>query len=87
MPVVDLLRDNGLSGLLYMSAIKQRDTSVTGDTLHLNNVEPFPAAMQPGVFAPGDLLVSLRNIDTCPGLHRGDARGEACLNGRLRTPA
>ena len=64
IPVVDLLRDNGLSGLLYMSAKKQRDTRVSGDTLHLNDVEPFPASMQPGVFAPGDLLVSLRNIHT-----------------------
>ena len=39
IPVVDLLRDNGLSGLLYKSSTKNRDTSVTGDTLHLNDVE------------------------------------------------
>jgi hypothetical protein len=64
IPVLPLLRDNGLSGLLYMSAKKQRDTSVSGDTMHLNDVEPFSSSMTPGVFSPGDLLVSLRNIHT-----------------------
>lgn len=62
--VLRLLHDNGLDGLLYMSTTKQLDTRVTGDTLHLNDVEPFSSAMQPGRFAPGDLLVSLRNINT-----------------------
>jgi hypothetical protein len=62
--VFELLRENGLSGLLYMSTIHNRDTLVTGDTLHLNDVEPFPSSMQPGLFAPGDLLISLRNIHT-----------------------
>jgi hypothetical protein len=62
--VLELLRENGLSGLLYMSAKHNRDTSVSGDTLHLNDVEPFPSSMQPGLFSPGDLLISLRNIHT-----------------------
>jgi hypothetical protein len=61
--VLGLLHDNGLDGLLYMSTTKQGDTTVTADTLHLNDVEPFPSAMQPGRFGPGDLLVSLRNIN------------------------
>lgn len=64
IPVMKVLRDNGLSGLLYLSATKQTDTSVTGDTMHLNDVEPFSSFMRPGVFAPGDLLVSLRNTNT-----------------------
>ncbi len=64
IPVLELLRENGLNGLLYMSTLKQRDTSVKGDTMHLNDVEPFSSTMQPGVFAPGDVLVSLRNIHT-----------------------
>jgi hypothetical protein len=64
IPVMRVLRDGGLSGLLYMSATKQRDTSVTGDTMHLNDVEPFSSSMRPGVFAPGDLMVSLRNVNT-----------------------
>lgn len=62
--VLELLRENGLSGLLYMSAKNNRDTSVSGDTIHLNDVEPFPSSMQPGLFSPGDLLISLRNIHT-----------------------
>ena len=62
--VLELLSKNGLSGLLYMSAKNNRKTSVSGDTLHLNDVEPFSSTMQPGVFAPGDVLVSLRNIHT-----------------------
>lgn len=61
--VLALLRDNGLNGLLYLSTTEQRDTSVTADTVHLNDVEPFSSAMQPGRFAPGDLLVSLRNVN------------------------
>ncbi len=32
--------------------------------LHLNDVEPFPAGMTPGFFGPGDVIVSLRNINT-----------------------
>ena len=62
--ILELLRENGLSGLLYMSAKDNRETLVTGDTMHLNDVEPFPSSMQPGLFSPGDLLISLRNIHT-----------------------
>lgn len=35
-----------------------------GDLLHLNDVESFPEKMTPGVFGPGDLLLSLRNVNT-----------------------
>ena len=62
--ILELLHQNGLSGLLYMQASDNRNTTVSGDTMHLNDVEPFPSSMQPGLFAPGDLLVSLRNIHT-----------------------
>ena len=62
--VLQLLRNNDLSGLLYMSAKDNRKVSASGDTLHLNDVEPFPSAMQSGAFVPGDLLISLRNIHT-----------------------
>jgi Arylsulfotransferase (ASST) len=62
--ILDLLRDNDLSGLLYMPARDNRNTSVGGDTLHLNDVEPFPSSMKTGAFSPGDLLISLRNIHT-----------------------
>lgn len=37
-----------------------------GDVIHLNDVEPLPPELAPAfpMFAPGDLLVSLRNIHT-----------------------
>lgn len=62
--VMDLLKENGLNGLLYMSSLDNLSTQVTGDTLHLNDVEVFPASMEPGVFAAGDIMISLRNINT-----------------------
>ena len=60
--VPGLLIKNGLQGLLYMSATKDRSTEVSGDTLHLNDVEIFPSHLQPGVFERGDVMISLRNI-------------------------
>ena len=39
-------------------------TQVTGNPLHMNDVEPFPARLKEGFFKKGDLLVSLRNINT-----------------------
>ena len=33
-------------------------------SLHLNDVEVFPRTLAPGFFAPGDILVSLRDINT-----------------------
>ena len=61
--VFDLLLDNGRSGLLYLSTINNWGTAVTGDTLHLNDIEIFPGAMEPGVFRPGDIMLSLRNLN------------------------
>ncbi|MBU2870952.1 arylsulfotransferase family protein [Colwellia sp. E2M01] len=62
--IASLLRDNGYEGLLYLSTIKSRDTSVTGDLFHLNDIEEFPPHLKEGLFSHGDLLVSLRNIST-----------------------
>lgn len=62
--VVDLLQKNGLEGLLYLSSTVTDSTSASGDLLHLNDVEPFPDSMQEGFFTKGDVLVSLRNINT-----------------------
>jgi hypothetical protein len=59
----DLIVDNGLRGLLHLSTRNNYGTRVSGDTLHLNDVEPFPAGMEAGVFGPGDIMVSLRNIN------------------------
>jgi hypothetical protein len=62
----DVLIKNQLHGLLYLLP---KDTwsdtwsvEVSGDTLHLNDVEIFPSHLQPGVFEAGDVMISLRNI-------------------------
>ena len=62
--IADVLVDNGLRGLLYLSTSANRSTRVTGDTLHVNDIELFPQSMAPGAFSAGDILVSLRNINT-----------------------
>ena len=63
--VDEILRENGYEGLLYQGSIESNiSTQVDGDTLHLNDVEPFPEDMAEGFFEKGDLLVSLRNINT-----------------------
>ena len=70
--VADILRKNGYQGLLYLGSLNNENTAIKGDgrllgnsdLLHLNDVEPFSAKMQPGFYQPGDVLVSLRNINT-----------------------
>lgn len=62
--VTEVLRRNGLDGLLHLSSIRNEDTTVQGDTLHLNDVEVFPSSGKSPLFAPGDLMLSLRNIST-----------------------
>jgi hypothetical protein len=62
--VAELLRENGLGGLLYLGSLENRSTQVCGDLLHLNDVEPFPTRMEGDFFGQGDILVSLRNINT-----------------------
>jgi len=61
--VFDVLQRNGLEGLMYLSS-RRKDTVVKGDTLHLNDVDVFPAGLREGVFRRGDVMVSLRNINT-----------------------
>lgn len=62
--VIDLLKANNLEGLIYLSTNVSRDTKVSGDLFHLNDVEIFPTTMDEGVFRHGDVLISLRNINT-----------------------
>jgi hypothetical protein len=62
IPVIDVLLQNGLEGLLYMSTQENTQPGVRGDTLHLNDVETFPADMPSDIFEPGDIMMSLRNI-------------------------
>jgi hypothetical protein len=65
IPVIEILIRNDLEGLLYLSSLHNAAPfPVSGDTLHLNDVEVFPAGLESAVFAPGDLMLSLRNINT-----------------------
>lgn len=57
--VLDLLLNNGLKGLLYLS----KEKKISGDALHLNDAETFPSSLAPGLFVPGDVMISLRNIN------------------------
>jgi hypothetical protein len=63
LPVIDLFLQNGIEGLLYMSSLRNGAPVVSGDTLHLNDVETFPEGLASELFEPGDLMVSLRNIN------------------------
>lgn len=59
----DLLRQNGRDGFFYMGEPLSH-TVLRGDLLHLNDVEPFPSDMPEGFFRHGDIMVSLRNVNT-----------------------
>lgn len=62
--VAELLRRGGYQGLLHLGTTDNFTTRIDGDATHLNHVEPFPDGMQPGFFRRGDVLVSLRNVNT-----------------------
>jgi hypothetical protein len=62
--MIDILRKNDLYGLLFLSSLHNSQTAVVGDTLHLNDVDEFPVGMESNMFEPGDVMVSLRNINT-----------------------
>jgi hypothetical protein len=62
--VFDLLRENGLTGILYLATWHDNTTDTNGDTLHLNDVEVFSSRMKSGVFQPGDVMVSLRRTNS-----------------------
>ena len=62
--VLEILRRNDLLGLMHLSTLDNAGTLVGGDTVHLNDVEVFPSGMASEIFEPGDLLLSLRNINT-----------------------
>jgi hypothetical protein len=82
IPVFDILKRNGLDGLLYVSALNDRSTTVRGNTMHLNDIDVFPDSMKPGVFAPGDVMMSLRNLDAVFVFDPRDLRIKFSLIGR-----
>jgi len=62
--VMRLIIDNGLTGLLYLQGMNSFSTETTGDTLHLNDVETFDRDDATGFFTAGDVMISLRNVNT-----------------------
>jgi len=54
-----ILQENNYHYLLYLSSMKKIFPVVSGDTMHHNDVEEFPESMKPGIFGPGDILISL----------------------------
>lgn len=62
--IMELLADNGYMGMLFMSTLSSRNPRPSGDLFHLNDVEVFPESLPEGVFKHGDVMVSLRNINT-----------------------
>ncbi len=77
LETVDILKvlvENDLLGLLNLHSQINEETAVSGDTLHLNDVEVIPEALASSLFSPGDIMVSLRNINTIfvmdPKTHR-----------------
>ena len=63
IPVIDVFLENDLEGLLHMSKMLTGAQPVTGDTLHLNDVEVFPEGQPSEVFEAGDLMMSLKHIN------------------------
>ncbi|MEL6365363.1 MAG: arylsulfotransferase family protein [Pseudomonadota bacterium] len=59
----DVMLDHGLEGQLFMTKQANSLGVTIGDTLHFNDMEVFPQDMEPGVFEPGDVMLSLRNIN------------------------
>jgi len=59
--VLELLKKNGLNGLIYNPSTNDFKKQITGDTTHLNDVELFPTTLGKGFFSPGDIMISLRN--------------------------
>ena len=72
--VIDLLWKNDKQGLLYLRNNNRRIPRNRGEAFHLNDVEPFPARLEGGLFQKGDVLVSLRNVSTVFVFNRNDEK-------------
>jgi hypothetical protein len=62
--VAEILRDNDLESLLYLTSRDRGAPQITYDPTHLNSVKALPEGVRSRLFDPGDLAVSLRNIST-----------------------
>lgn len=81
--VIDLLQRNGMQGFLYMASYEDESTKITGEQLHVNDVEVFPSHLAPGRFAPGDVMVSVRNANLIFVFDPATQRIKAALAGQF----
>ncbi len=81
--VMNLLRDNGYVGLLFMKSSDTWSTEVSGDTLHITSIAVFPSSMKSGTFKPGDVLLSLNAINTVIVFDPKTMLVKASLTGRF----
>ena len=65
----DWFAQRNMRGWLHMGANKKSNV-VSGDVLHVNDVEIFPGNMESDIFRPGDIMISLRNISSIMVLDR-----------------
>lgn len=79
----DILRQNGLEGLLYLSTNENEDTLVNGDILHVNDIEVYEGAEDGKLVRRGDILVSMRNINALMLLDPATFRIKALSIGRM----
>lgn len=61
--VFDLFLKNDLKSYLFVTSQDNDNAHMSGDTLHLNDAEVFPRSLPAGTFRPGDVMISLRNIN------------------------
>jgi len=62
--IQDVLNKNNLHGFLFMTVLKDGQKETSGDLLHMNDIDIFPEDMEEGVFNKGDIMISLRNVNT-----------------------
>ena len=81
--VFDILIKNDLRGYLHLVTANNQNTVVTGDTVHLNDVEIFPTTLDEGIFQHGDIMISLRNISTVLVFDPDDLKIRYSITGRF----
>ena len=59
----EVLDRNDMRGYLYMPGGEVSNV-VTADAMHVNDIQPMPAALAYGDIEAGDLMVSMRNVST-----------------------
>ena len=61
---LDIFWENDLLGFLFATSQLSRQVKSVDDPMHLNDVEIFPEHLEEGVFSHGDIMLSIRNINS-----------------------